>query len=186
MSIGPSELLFVGVIILILVILSRSRKARQVRKQHEAEKAEALRTAKVAGGSVRYPELQLLGIVVIVAGIALAGIGYLMTRGVLDVYSIAGIVVAVLGISFVIMARQTTPPAASARKPVATVVTGKQPQKKINPVRSIGSRIKPEDMADFKKFMTLKASSDSPTISPEDLADYNKYIALKAKAAEKS
>jgi hypothetical protein len=186
MSIGPSELLFVGVIILVLIFLSRGRKARQARKQQEAEKAEAMRASKVAGQPIRYPELQLLGIVIIVAGVALAGIGYLMTRGVLDVYSIAGIVVAVLGISFVIMARQTASPTPSVQKPATPVAAGKQPQKKISQLSSIDPRIKPEDMADFKKFMALKASSASPTLSPEDLADYNKYMALKSKTTEKS
>ena len=183
MSIGPSELLFVGIIILVLIFMSRGRKARQIRKQQEAEKAEALRGANVR--SVRYPELQLLGIIVIVAGIALAGIGYLMTRGVLDVYSLAGIVIAVLGLSFVIMARQTTPPAASARKAATAVVAGKQPQKKSSPVNSIDPRIKPEDAADFKKYMALKAGSAAASIKPEDLADYKKYMALNTKTTEK-
>jgi len=186
MSIGPSELLFVGVIILILIFISRGRKSRQIRKQQEAEKAEALRGAKVAGKSIRYPELQLLGIVIIVAGIALGGIGYLMTRGVLDVYSLAGILVAVLGLLFVIMARQTIPPAGSTQKAATPVVAGKQPQKKPNPISSIDPRIKPEDMADFKKYMALKASSAVVSVKPDDLADYKKYQALKSKTAEKS
>jgi hypothetical protein len=185
MSIGPSELLFVGVIILVLIFLSRGRKARQARKQQEFEKAEAMRTSKVAGQPIRYPELQLLGIVIIVAGIALAGIGYLMTRGVLDVYSIAGIVVAVLGISFVIMARQTAPPAASVQKPATHVAAGKQPQKKLGHANSIEHRIKPEDMADFQKYMALKTKSSCAAVKPEDLADYNKYMALKSKTADK-
>ncbi|APV43509.1 hypothetical protein Dform_00146 [Dehalogenimonas formicexedens] len=191
MSIGPSELLFVAVIVLVLIFISRGQKARKMRKQEEAERAEALRSARTGGTAIRYPELQLLGIVVMVAGLALAGIGYLMTRGVLDFYSVAGIAVLALGLSFVIMARQkVSPVAANQKSGVQTVrqtaTSGKQslPKSAAN-AASIDPKIKPEDMADFKRFMALKAGAAAPTIKPEDSADYQRYLALKAKAAEK-
>ncbi|XUX00567.1 MAG: hypothetical protein TUN42_00900 [Dehalogenimonas sp.] len=168
MSIGPSELLFVAIIILVLIFISRGQKARKMRKQEEAERAEALRSAKTAGNAIRYPELQLLGIVVIVAGLALAGIGYLMTRGILDFYSVAGIAVLALGISFVIMARQKVSPVASNPK------SGAQP---VSRTGASGKQNLPKSAAN--------AGSIDPKIKPEDMADYKKYLALKAKAADK-
>ncbi|PPD58210.1 hypothetical protein [Dehalogenimonas etheniformans] len=192
MSIGPSELLFVAVIVLVLIFISRGQKARRIRKEQEAVRAEALRATKTTGGAIRYPELQLLGIVVIVAGLALGGIGYLMTRGILDFYSVAGIAILALGISFVIMARQKVSPVASNQKSNVqsvsrTATSGKQSlPKSATSAGSIDPKIKPEDMADFKRFMALKAGAATPGIEPEDSGDYKKYLALKAKAAEKS
>ena len=39
-------------------------------------------------------------------GVAMAVIGYLITQGVIDTLSIAGIAVIVLGVSFIILARR--------------------------------------------------------------------------------
>jgi Ca2+/Na+ antiporter len=106
MKIGPSELLLVAIIIIIMVLVSRSRKAAEEAKAQ----AEAARLAKLSGATakppIKYPQLQLLGILVMLAGIAMAVIGYLATKGILDTLSIAGIGVLILGIGFIILARR--------------------------------------------------------------------------------
>jgi hypothetical protein len=188
MSIGPSEILFVGIIILVLIFMSRGRKARQIKKQQEAE---ALRASPPTKESIKYPQLQLLGFAVMLAGLGLAGIGYLMTRGVLDEFSIAGILVVVLGMIFIILARQKSTPATSTQKvstqPVSRSSAIKQQTHKNNStIASIDPRIKPEDVADYKKYMALKAKAADVSIKQEDSPDFKKYMALKAKTVEKS
>ena len=165
MSLGPTELIFVGVIILVLVLMSKGKKARERKRQEAEREAEALPAAKLAKGIIRYPELQLLGIVVLLAGIAMAGIGYLMTSGILDTLSLAGILVVFLGLAFIVLARQRTKPASESLKNPGEPVNGAgipktQPQPKItNNPSAIEPRIKPEDLADFKKYMALKAKA---------------------------
>ncbi len=188
---GATELLTIGVVILAVVFISKGQNAQKVKKQQEAERAEAARIAAVAKGKIRYPELQLLGIVVTLAGLATAIAGYLMTKGVIDTFSLAGIFIVVLGLSFVILARQRVPASSDSLKTSNTPVNGKgntpnPTQAKINSgVSSIDPRIAPKDVADFKKYMALKAKADEKRINPEDAADFRKYMALKAKAAEK-
>ena len=161
---GASEILLVGGIILVFILASRGQKSRAIKRQ-EAEKAEALRAAQMPGRSIRYPELQLLGFVVVLAGIAMAGAGYLMSRGIVDPLSLGGIFIIVLGLSFVILARQRVTPSgeglnSSKRTTGSGSNTVKQAQTKIKPVSAtIGTQIKPEDVADFKRYQALKAKA---------------------------
>jgi hypothetical protein len=188
---GLTELLLIGAVILFVVFISKGQKSEKLKKQQEAERAEAARIAAVAKGTIRYPELQLLGIVITLAGVAMAVAGYLMTKGILDTFSIAGIFVVVLGLAFVVLARQRAPAVVDDVKNSKTQVNGKgntlkPAQSTTNPgVSSIDPRIAPKDVSDFKKYMALKAKSAEKPIKPEDAADFKKYMALKTKAAEK-
>jgi drug/metabolite transporter (DMT)-like permease len=160
---GASEILLVVGIILVFVLISRGQKSKAIKRQ-EAEKAEALRAAQMPGRSIRYPELQLLGFVVVLAGIAMAGAGYLMSRGIVDPLSLGGIFIIVLGLSFVILARQRARPGeglTSSKRTVGSPADALKPaQKKIKPSSvALGTQIKPEDVADFKRYQALKAKA---------------------------
>jgi hypothetical protein len=161
---GASEILLVVGIILVFVLISRGQKSKAIKRQ-EAEKAEALRAAQMPGRSIRYPELQLLGFVVVLAGIAMAGAGYLMSRGIVDPLSLGGIFIIVLGLSFVILARQRARPSGegltSSKRTVGSPADALKPaQKKIKPSSvALGTQIKPEDVADFKRYQALKAKA---------------------------
>jgi hypothetical protein len=108
MKIGPSELLVVVLIIVVMVAVSRARKSSQQAK----ERAEAEKAAKRPAGapppkpSIKYPQLQLLGVLVMLAGTAMAILAYLNEQELLGTLSIAGIGVLVLGIGFIILARR--------------------------------------------------------------------------------
>jgi Ca2+/Na+ antiporter len=106
MRIGPTELLLVGAIIVVMLILSRSKKAAEEAKA-KAE-AERLAKAKAVPGKqpIKYPQLQLLGILVILAGVAMAVLAYLSEQQILGTLSIAGVGVLILGIAFIILARR--------------------------------------------------------------------------------
>ncbi len=102
MKIGPGEILLVVLVIVILVAFSRAKKVTQEVK----EQAAAAKRTVPAKPPIKYPQLQLLGILAMLAGVAMAVIGYLITQGVIDTLSIAGIAVVALGISFIILARR--------------------------------------------------------------------------------
>jgi drug/metabolite transporter (DMT)-like permease len=104
MKIGPGEILLVVAIILVMVALSRAKRtAQDVKKQVQSDTPARRAAAKPA---VKYPQLQLLGVLAMLAGGAMAVIGYLMTQGLVDTLSLAGIGVIVLGIAFIILARR--------------------------------------------------------------------------------
>jgi drug/metabolite transporter (DMT)-like permease len=101
MKIGAGELLLVVLVIVILVAFSRAKKVTQdVKKQAAAPARQA------AKPSLKYPQLQLLGVLAMLTGAAMAVIGYLIAQGVIDTLSIAGIAVLALGIGFIILARR--------------------------------------------------------------------------------
>jgi len=107
MKIGPGELLLVVLIIVIMVAVSRARKSSQEAKERaEAEQAAARRSVAPDKAPIKYPQLQLLGVLVMIAGAALAILAYLDQQQVLGTWSIAGIGVAILGIGFIILARR--------------------------------------------------------------------------------
>ena len=162
MDIGLSEILLIGGIILVLLFVSKANKAKEIKRQQEEAKAEALRLARVESRSIKYPELQLLGFVVILAGIAMAVAGYLITKGI-AMLSVAGVLIVFLGLSFVVLARQGVKPSSKlttnnrGSNDRANTIKN-QAQAKILPVSTKAeTRIKPEDMADFKKYQALKA-----------------------------
>ena len=95
----------VAAIILILIGLSRAKKVSQDVKAQVAAPGPR-RAGAPAKPSIKYPQLQLLGVLIMLAGGAMAVIGYLITQGVVDTLSIAGIGVIVLGIGFIILARR--------------------------------------------------------------------------------
>jgi hypothetical protein len=106
MRIGPSELLIIGVIILVLVLFSRGKKsAEEAKARAEAERLASLKAAQ-AKKRIKYPQLQLLGILVMLAGAALAILAYLSARELLGTLSIAGVGILILGIAFIILARR--------------------------------------------------------------------------------
>ena len=105
MRIGPSELLIIAVIVVVMVLISRSKKAAEEAKA----RAEAERLAKekaAAAKQIKYPQLQLLGILVMLAGAAMAVLAYLSERQLLGTLSIAGVGVLIVGIAFIILARR--------------------------------------------------------------------------------
>ena len=105
MKIGPGELLLVVLVIVILVAFSRAKKVTQEVKE-QTEAARAARRPLQSKPPIKYPQLQLLGVLAMLAGGAMAVIGYLITQGVIDTLSIAGIAVIVLGLGFIILARR--------------------------------------------------------------------------------
>jgi hypothetical protein len=108
MRIGPSELLIVAIIIIIMIALSRARKSSQEAKERaEAERLAKLRAGTAASKStIKYPQLQLLGVLVMLAGAAMAILAYLNEQEILGTLSIAGIGVLIVGIAFIILARR--------------------------------------------------------------------------------
>ena len=107
MKIGPGEILLVVAVILILVGASRMKKVSQeVKRQNEAARPVRRAGSAPAKPSIKYPQLQLLGVLVMLAGGAMIGIGYLLTQPDITLLSIAGIAVAILGIAFIILARR--------------------------------------------------------------------------------
>ncbi|MEL7562386.1 hypothetical protein [Dehalogenimonas sp. 4OHTPN] len=105
MKLGAGELLLVVLIIVILVALSRAKKTVQEVKR-ETEAARPARKAVPVKPPIKYPQLQLLGILVMLVGVAMAAIGYLLQEGVISTLSVAGIAVLVFGIAFIILARR--------------------------------------------------------------------------------
>src|SRR5271169_3187576 len=103
------DLLIVGAVILAIVLISKNQKAAEIKRQQEAERIEALRVARMAR-RIRYPQLQLLGFVVIMAGIALGVASYLVTRGIAGPLPLVGIAVIFVGLSFIVLARQRIKP----------------------------------------------------------------------------
>ena len=103
MKFGAGELLLIVAIILILYGFSRAKKVSQdVKKDVAAAPARRTVPAKPA---IKYPQLQLLGVLVMLVGGAMAVIGYLITQGVTTL-SVAGVAVIVFGIAFIILARR--------------------------------------------------------------------------------
>ncbi len=106
MRIGPSELLIIGVIILVLVLVSRGKKsAEESKARAEAERLASLKTVP-SKKSIKYPQLQLLGILIMLAGAAMAVLAYLSAQELLGTLSIAGVGVLIVGIAFIILARR--------------------------------------------------------------------------------
>ncbi|AKG53952.1 hypothetical protein DGWBC_1305 [Dehalogenimonas sp. WBC-2] len=107
MKIGPGELLLVVAVILILVGASRMKKVSQdVKKQNDAARPVRRAGSAPVKPSIKYPQLQLLGVLVLLAGGAMVGIGYLLSQPGITLLSIAGIAVFALGIAFIILARR--------------------------------------------------------------------------------
>lgn len=115
MRIGPGELLLVVAVILILVGASRMKSVTQEVKRQREEAAQSERAAKPASSSssaprtrssVKYPQLQLLGVLVMLAGGATMVIGYMMSQPDITVFSLIGIGVVALGIAFIILSRR--------------------------------------------------------------------------------
>ncbi|MDV2990241.1 MAG: hypothetical protein P3T54_08865 [Dehalogenimonas sp.] len=111
MKIGPGELLLVVAIILILVGASRMKAVSQeVKRQRDA--AKPVRSASPSGSTsttrsgLKYPQLQLLGVLVMLGGAATMIIGYLMSQPDVTFLSLVGIGVVALGIAFIILARR--------------------------------------------------------------------------------
>ncbi|APV44572.1 hypothetical protein Dform_01244 [Dehalogenimonas formicexedens] len=106
MRIGPSELLIVAIIIIVMVLISRSRKAADEARA----KAEADRQAKMKAvpdkAPIKHPQLQLLGVLVMLAGATMAVLAYLDEQQLLGTLSLAGIGVLIVGIAFIILARR--------------------------------------------------------------------------------
>jgi hypothetical protein len=112
MKIGPGELLLVLAVILLLVGASRMKSVTQeVQRQSKAAKSArpaaggAGNTAAARSG-IKYPQLQLLGILVILGGAATTVIGYLMSQPDVTFLSLVGIGIAAFGIAFIILARR--------------------------------------------------------------------------------
>ena len=106
MKIGPSELLIVAIIIIIMVLFSRGKKsADEAKARAEAERL-AKEKAPTSKQSIRYPQLQLLGILVILAGVTMAVLAYLSEQELLGTLSIAGLGILIVGIAFIILARR--------------------------------------------------------------------------------
>ena len=91
MKIGPSELLLVAIIIIIMVIISRSKKsADEAKARAEAERV--AKTKMVPGKQpIKYPQLQLLGVLVMLAGATMAVLAFLSEQALLGTLSIAGV-----------------------------------------------------------------------------------------------
>ncbi|MGI2336632.1 MAG: hypothetical protein ACRKGH_08355 [Dehalogenimonas sp.] len=111
MKIGPGEILLVVAVILILVGASRMKAVSQdVKRQREA--AKPMRSASPSGNvstgrsSLKYPQLQLLGILVMLGGAATMIIGYLMSQPDVTFLSLVGIGVVALGVAFIILSRR--------------------------------------------------------------------------------
>jgi uncharacterized membrane protein len=106
MKIGAGELLVIAVVIIIMVLISRSKKAADEAKA----RAEAERLAKLKAGSskkpIKYPQLQLLGALVMLAGVGMAVLAYLSAQELLGTLSITGVGVLIVGIAFIILARR--------------------------------------------------------------------------------
>ena len=114
MRIGPGELLLVVAVILILVGASRMKSVSQeVKRQREAaqpERAGAAADSSSAAprtrSAIKYPQLQLLGVLVMLAGGATMIIGYLMSQPDITIFSLIGIGIVALGIAFIILSRR--------------------------------------------------------------------------------
>ncbi|XUW99470.1 MAG: hypothetical protein TUN42_06120 [Dehalogenimonas sp.] len=106
MRIGPSELLIVAIIIIIMVLISRSKKSAEEAKSRA--EAERLAKAKAPQGNqpIKYPQLQVLGILVMLAGATMAVLAYLNEQQILGMLSLTGIGVLIVGIAFIILARR--------------------------------------------------------------------------------
>ncbi|MEN8613848.1 hypothetical protein ABFB09_01000 [Dehalogenimonas sp. THU2] len=107
MKIGPGELLMVALIIILFIGASRMKKVSQdVKKQNEAARpVRRTNGAAVKKPAVKYPQLQLLGVLVLLAGATMAVIGYLISQGFTTLF-VGGVIVAVIGIAFMILARR--------------------------------------------------------------------------------
>ena len=107
MRIGPSELLIIAAIIIVMVLISRSKKAaNEVKARAEAERLAKEKAAATGIQPIKYPQLQLLGILVMLAGAAMAVLAYLSEQQILGTLSIAGAGVLIVGIAFIILARR--------------------------------------------------------------------------------
>ena len=109
MKIGPGEILLVIAVILILVGASRMKAVSQeVKRQKEAAKPvrSASSPSAPARSSIKYPQLQLLGVLVMLGGGAAMVIGYLMSQPDITILSLAGIGVVALGIALIILSRR--------------------------------------------------------------------------------
>ena len=106
MRIGPSELLLIAVVIIVLVLISRGKKsAEESKARAEAERLASLKAVQAKKG-IKYPQLQLLGILVMLAGATMAILAYLSEQELLGTLSIAGVGVLIVGIAFIILARR--------------------------------------------------------------------------------
>ncbi|ADJ25687.1 hypothetical protein Dehly_0368 [Dehalogenimonas lykanthroporepellens BL-DC-9] len=111
MKIGPGELLLVLAVILLLVGASRMKSVTQeVQRQSKAAKSARPATGgagnTAARSGIKYPQLQLLGILIILGGAATTVIGYLMSQPDVTFLSLVGIGIAAFGIAFIILARR--------------------------------------------------------------------------------
>jgi hypothetical protein len=107
MRIGPSELLIVAIIIIVMVLISRSKKsAEEAKSRAEAERLAKEKATAAKQQSIKYPQLQLLGILVMLAGATMAVLAYLSEQQILGTLSIAGVGVLIIGIVFIILARR--------------------------------------------------------------------------------
>jgi hypothetical protein len=179
------DILIIGGVILAIVLMSKHQKEQALKRQQEAEREDALRAARMARRAIKYPQLQLLGFVVILAGIALAGASYLMTRGLADPLSLAGIAIFFLGLSFIVLARQrVNPPGKVAKNAKGSVDaasnTKSQPQMITKPVVSIReTQIKPDDMADFRRYQKEKLAEEIA-----EFREYQEYQLFKSKGSQ--
>ena len=181
MDLGISEILLIGGIIVVFVLISKGKKSAELKRQQEAERLEALRVARMAN-RIRYPQLQLLGFVVILAGIAMAVGSYLMTRGIADPLALGGILGVFLGLCFIILARQRVKPVSVSAKNSKSPVVGSNSTKNPGPAKTmpvaakVETQIKPEDLADFKRYQKEKLA--------KEMADFRQYQLYKSKSSQ--